>query len=842
MSYSPYTSGSDSEYDTGSDESEYEDPRITREQDPRYAILRKPDANKTIITDFGNAPGAPWDPTTNITSLKDYTYAVPPKTTKTSLFSMKSINRDKSVFPTPFNFQIKLPRVYKNVTKFQLVQLSFPNSSNGVTGANLFVSSLVQDMLERGVPSSCIDACIGVAACSPATNSIAMMEQGRMNDFGQDLLTTVSMPPGMYNDVQMADELTFQAKSTPPLNLITYSDFKDAFVNTRDSSVLFNEPGDTFYSKTGARINRPTKAAIMNTYYSQHHINIIPAITDKIAFVAYYFPILKELIATGMAEPFLQRVGNYDELVQRVTGIFEGLDSEYYYQVCLQCQAALENFRKHLTFERRPINSYSWKFNDKESRFTTIHDQLHTSIQRDVSASYQTILNRELAMVSLNPNSFATLQTSAIHYSAIYKHLETNLSSVLGRYALVTNYQYHGGSDHITNESTFTYTGLAEDTDFNAMFSYKSSIGGIYGNYGGTIMNFTNFMDYHNTLSTYYTIVQSTTSTINHVHQSVAMNHHMYISTKYAHVLPQKIIDTRGYMTNQAVPVAFITSQRAYVPGILPMDMDTPVTPIPTMTVMDAPSTTLTNTVVYPDDNVSITGLDGLSVDTLSVDTLSNNIGIMTLPTFTTYTTTDCSTICCTYINRLLTKWYSCLPVNSVIGTLTYRLGLTNMSPSRFNIVSTIMNYTSSNKLNFLMQINDEQGFNNMDISMDENYNLHNDTNSQVKFVAAKILMANIGDESISQTLIQNPSIFENTLGKLDRLNIKIYYDDPAITPAWLFLPFQYDATEWNATFQIDEEVGFINQDDGWPSVPTVPIPQNPNDTHYLYYTKKPEK
>jgi hypothetical protein len=311
------------------------------------------------------------------------------------------------------------------------------------------------------------------------------------------------------------------------------------------------------------------------------------------------------------------------------------------------------------------------------------------------------------------------------------------------------------------------------------------------------------------------------------------MNHHMYVSTKYNNVLPSKIIETRGYMTNQAVPVAFITSQRAYVPGILPMDLDAAVTPVPTTVV---PNTVVENTVVYPDDNAI-----AIDLNELSFDTLSNSVGIMTLPTFTTYTTTDCSTICCTYITRLLTKWYSFLPVNSVIGTLTYRLGLTNMSPAKFNIISTIMNYTSSNKLNFLMQINDEQGFNNMDISMDENYSINNDTNSQVKFVAAKILMANIGDESISQTLIQNPSIFENTLGKLDRLNIKIYYDDPAITPAWLFLPFQYDATEWNATFQIDEEVGYADRVNGWGRNPTI-IDNSENFKYMGPWEKKDNK
>jgi hypothetical protein len=201
-----------------------------------------------------------------------------------------------------------------------------------------------------------------------------------------------------------------------------------------------------------------------------------------------------------------------------------------------------------------------------------------------------------------------------------------------------------------------------------------------------------------------------------------------------------------------------------------------------------------------------------------------------------------CSTLCCNYINKLLTKWYSELPVNSVIGTLTYRLGLVNIQANQYNIVSTILQYNTSGALNFLMQINDEQGFNNMDIAMNEKYAIGNDTTGQIKLIAAKILMANVGDSGISQTLIQNPSIFENTLGKLDRLNIKIYYDDPAITPAWLYLPFQYDVNEWNATFQIDEEVGFINQADNWPLVPSIPLPKNANELPYIYLSKKEEK
>jgi hypothetical protein len=155
--YMPYSSmGDDTDADDTDAESDLEsqlsdlseDLRIRQEQDPRYALLAKPTittANQvTYANQVAGLSGAPWDESTNITSLEDKVYLVPPKTTKTSLISIKSTNRDRNVFPTPFNFQLKLPRVYKNVTKFQLVQLSFPNSSNGISQPILYLSSFIE--------------------------------------------------------------------------------------------------------------------------------------------------------------------------------------------------------------------------------------------------------------------------------------------------------------------------------------------------------------------------------------------------------------------------------------------------------------------------------------------------------------------------------------------------------------------------------------------------------------------------------------------------------------------------------------------------------------------------
>jgi hypothetical protein len=204
-----------------------------------------------------------------------------------------------------------------------------------------------------------------------------------------------------------------------------------------------------------------------------------------------------------------------------------------------------------------------------------------------------------------------------------------------------------------------------------------------------------------------------------------------------------------------------------------------------------------------------------------------------------TYDQTSCLSICCNKVRSLLQNWYSNLPATFVARTLAYRLGVNSVNPSSINVTSTIMSLTSTGNLNYLMQINDEQGFNNMDISMPENYMVSNETTGQVKLFCAKILMGAPGDTGSSQTVIQNPSIFENTLGKLDRLDIKIFYDDQEITPAWEYLPYYLTLSEWNATFQIDEEMGYANRGSGWGSKPTVPIPVDPDKTPYLFVTHR---
>jgi len=869
--YMPYSSyGDDTDDDDESDlESQLsdlsEDLRVRQEQDPRYAILRKPTITRESQIAYTNQVtglgGAPWDEKTNITSLEDMVYLVPPKTTKTSLISIKSTNRDRSVFPTPFNFQLKLPRVYKNVTKFQLVQLSFPNSSNGISQPALYLSSFIEKMLNDGVPSTCIVSCINVLNCTTASNGFGMMEQGRVNGAGQPLLTTVGVAPGSYTDLQLAQELTAQGNNTPPLNLISYTDFRDTFMATRDISVLFNEPGDIFFSKTNhTRYGQHSKEQIMNTYYTQRHIDGLPDITEPVAFVAYYFPVLKEALATGLAGRFIQVPSalSFEDMTAAVMGPFEGLDSPLYYAICSTNQSALDVYRGHLTFELRSVNKYTWRHDN--NRFISLHDTLHTSIVRDIAKAVHLATQQELATAGLTAASFATLKTATMGYAAMAKHLEGNLSSCLAAYHLGTGYQYRGGSTHVTAESTFTVADLAGDEQFTTMFAYTSTFGRLYGNYAGTQLQFRDFYDYHSTLSSYYGIHQSTQGVVHRVNTNAMATYHTYVSTKYARVLPAKMMATRSYLSNQSLPVSFVTDRAIYVPGhhmdananvsgtIQPVE---PSTQLPA--VLSGPPT---NLVVYPPgfpiESTSMTPIgtsfqfdqeSDVSLPTVDSSTSNVVVGLsaerQTLRVADTTYGGDCSQICCTYINHLMMSWYSCLPTNLVIGRLTYRLGLMNLTPMTVNLLSTVAQITSTGNLNFFMSINEEQGFNNMDVVMNENYAVSNDTTGQVKLMAAKILMGNVGDTGISQTLIQNPSIFETTLGKLDRLSVKIYYDDDALTPAWEYLPFLLDINEWDATFQCDESYCLNSDTSGWGNRPSVPVPKNPDDTPYLAFSKR---
>jgi hypothetical protein len=108
-----------------------------------------------------------------------------------------------------------------------------------------------------------------------------------------------------------------------------------------------------------------------------------------------------------------------------------------------------------------------------------------------------------------------------------------------------------------------------------------------------------------------------------------------------------------------------------------------------------------------------------------------------------------------------------------------------------------------------------------MDVAGDENVTLTNETTGQTKLVLGKILMTGLTFLGVSQTIIQQPAVFTPPIGKLDKLEFNMLLDDG--TPLADVFPFNYDATNWDAVFQIDEEVATIDRTE-LTEKPTVPL------------------
>ena len=81
------------------------------------------------------------------------------------------------------------------------------------------------------------------------------------------MLTKLEIPDTYLNNDQIANVLTLDSNNTPPFNIISYDNFKNAFKVTKDIYILFNEPGDNYQSKlTSTVYKNHSKDTIMNIY------------------------------------------------------------------------------------------------------------------------------------------------------------------------------------------------------------------------------------------------------------------------------------------------------------------------------------------------------------------------------------------------------------------------------------------------------------------------------------------------------------------------------------------------------------------------------------------------
>lgn len=870
--YRPYESDDEDDNQTevsSSDSTESENTTFDRFEDPRYAIIRaagpsfKTLSKQELYNNTGLASSV-YEPATQSTFTNSILYLPPPKTTQSSLFSIKSSNRDQNIYPASARFSLKLPRVYRNVSQVRCVQISFPYYQAAIANPSSLHSTMVSYLHANLAPST-FSSSIACIDTTSATYSFMYREVGRRNfalgASGEPLYLVTKMRDGGYNPDSLVAELNKQMNTTPYFNIVDYATHYALFHANLTLTHLFNFPNDYTYDPVTNRFTQITQpsevqALFLPTTYTQ----FTSPPTDRETFVAYYYPVLKIAVLDQSDQYILNYMGlSYAETYKRVVNFFEGLDSDYYYNMCSTNVNFLTQLRRKYTFEYSPILKYNWYYDVNINRIGVTFNELCTSITQDIANENANCIASAQYQFGLSATGFLNLQASASANGAVVEDLYNVMSEAFAS-CLGIPYGLYTQSD-LGNKSTIIYTSSAvlpynqtvsssanllqialggppsknvapytptppypyypPTNDFGFIMisdisgapltnrvlvnqatgtasgvstaAYSSAIGclntssfinrwvgsGLYPGFGGVQFTdasgaegkITNFSTLYGQYLRYYNLYSSQVSVISSILGCSNTDLNYYINRKYGTVFPPELLN-----------IGALNIKGGYLNSI-----DT-------------------------------------SID---VEWYTNNKLCKESTPFDDLSSDEQKLGCSAINNYILNTFYGPLPPKYVQNLLTFKMGMigpkfTNVS-SLLRHYNFIMPFSPLINQNTYLQINTQQSltFNGMDVAGDENVTLTNETTGQTKLVLGKILMTGLTFLGVSQTIIQQPALFTPPIGKLDKLEFNMLLDDG--TPLADVFPFNYDATNWDAVFQIDEEVATIDRSD-LTEKPTVPL------------------
>lgn len=829
--YQPYVSDEEalSDADTASEDSyDSSDTAAQGLTDPRYAIVRSAGpsfntVNEQLLYQRGNL-GSQYTPQPADTKGNSPLFKDPPKGNQTTLFSIKSANRDKKSYPTSSDFVLKTTRPFKNVTQIQIVNINYPYFLNYVPDASGFVSTVVNTLSTPGYQFALQGTC-----CFPmvsAANSIAINEVGRRDplDITQPLVNVFSARPSRYDNNSLAQEMAYQMNNTPPFNLISYVDFRNFFNANKSMYILFNQPGLYFYNRyTKQFITSPTSADIYTQYYPASYMQLSTQPTEEQSFVAYYYPVLKEAMMDDIDWVFLNKLGNtYSTVYQKVVQTFEGLDSPFYYSIISSNVSFLSTYRATQTFQYYPIYQYLWSYNRSISRYQVQHSSLSPSITADITSNFTTNFRTSVLQYSSTIANYSTTLTQLNQTKAVLTDLQLKvwgaLTNVGVPFAVYPATDISQLSYIISTMNpmllpvpyrTETYQGMtaiANGTLLPSTFSGTYTHVPIY-NFNWTSMTDlqSDSVNYIITPALYNPIYSSALTQLN-----IASIVNQRLGAGYVDNFGGTQITTANYMQLYST---FVSYQSTYT-GLLGS----------------------INNIVSTTNSLNYQFLMNKYGDILPPEMLTTNPFISSnVPGIVRWLTSNLITngstpfgppscpqtsdLCLT-IREQLQNWFSAIDSPLDVTSLPYRLGLAPNPGILTGYISTVTNQAGVSPFNVYMQLNIEKSSNNMDVARNEDLSITQDPTGDARIVLGKILTQGSGLNDITQTIIQNPARFEPPLGKLDRLHFTLYLDN--LTPLSQVFPYSFDFSDWNAVVQIDEQVSVLNREKDLSTVPTV--------------------
>lgn len=392
--YNAYPSDSESDTDTGSTATD-----LTQSSDVTEEYLINVPGTKAPVASGGyGMPGkGETAPTNSGTELKFTPIE------NTSLFMLNSRDRDTKVYPLPTFFTLRLPRVYKNVKMITLSQINLLNSFFNFTAAQ-------------------------------KNTSMYVYEEGRVLADGSSNVVKVQIRDGTYNTTDLVTELTNAMNATPIFANIGFTAFLSQFQLNGNFSILFNTPGPVVYnSLTNTYEYNLSISDIVARYFQTSQTSGIKNFTYNEAIVAYYYPIIKEMIiAANVSVPFsttgLEVPIGFTSWYDYIVYGFQGVNDPNILAIATipANEELFANYHYQNTFNTSLVNQYSCTYNSQQGRLVISAPSLNQSIAADLNTEYSNILN---SLILAN-----TTYTSIDQFNSVYASLQYSNSVLIAFY------------------------------------------------------------------------------------------------------------------------------------------------------------------------------------------------------------------------------------------------------------------------------------------------------------------------------------------------------------------------------------------------------------------------
>ena len=408
----------------------------------------------------------------------------------TSIISLDSIDRDKNVYPQPTNLQLRLPRTYKNIINFQIVQIKL------LSAFYYFSNSKQNTAIPINEQGRFLDLQGNVVIGSNATNP----------NFPKVLnIVTNNIRQGTYDINTLINELITQLNNVPIFYDFVggFNDFVPLFASTGDYSIGFNLPGDYYFnSVTNEFIANPTIDQIVTNYFKSRFAGQTSYSINNIK-IAYYYPVLKEILLDNnyFGTPIVFTNADSTQLLPEETPYtrcvfyFQGLNDSYVLSVILTNLLSLDNYRVQHTFRYNLINKYNVFYDTFNNHITINTNSLNTSLTNLIVNKQALYYNQQFAKYGITSNTFANLATQNTLLLAVltdmYNYLQLYFATVFGVPYNTYSLDYFGTQSNLLYLQNGFNANISSNYDSNVIQNSNNPIS------NNILSNFQNLPSYY---------------------------------------------------------------------------------------------------------------------------------------------------------------------------------------------------------------------------------------------------------------------------------------------------------------------------------------------------------